>query len=97
MFASSSKHATCKNCTASNLTYSELVNYYNELVLHVKLAEHNHHTAINVEIKKGYKEESFEREEKIIRLLNETILPALEFTVSYSYISYIIHSIYTTP
>ena len=84
MFTSNSLYyAACKNCSTSNLTYSELVNYYNELVLQLKLAEHNYHAAINVEIEKDYKDESFKREEKIIRLLNETILPALAFTVSY--------------
>ena len=66
-----------------DLTYAELIRYYNEFVLQLKLAEHNYHIAINAEINRESKDESLEREEKIIRLLNETILPALEFTVSY--------------
>ena len=72
----------CKDSRSSNLTYSELSNYYNKLVLQLKLAEYNFNTAIDVEIKDNYRNESLKKQKQIIRLLNESILPALEFTVS---------------
>ena len=72
----------CKDSRSSNLTYSELSNYYNKLVLQLKLAEYNFNTAIDVEIKDDYRNESLKKQRQIIRLLNESILPALEFTVS---------------
>ena len=73
--------ATCKD-KSSNLTYSQLTDYYNELVLQLKLAEHNFKDAIDLEIKEVKKNESLAKEYEIIKLLNESILPALEFTVS---------------
>ena len=76
--------AFCNN-NKSNLTYSKLADYYNELVLQLKLAEYNLNTAISSEIKNINRSEALETQRKIIKLLNETILPALEFTVSYSY------------
>ena len=72
----------CKDSRSSNLTYSELSNYYNKLVMQLKLAEYNFNTAINVEIKDESKSESLKKQKQIIKLLNESILPALEFTVS---------------
>ena len=72
----------CNDNSESNLTYSQLIDYYNELVLQLKLAEHNLQTAIDLEIKEANRSESLDKERNIIRLLNESILPALEFTVS---------------
>ena len=66
----------------SNLTYSQLTDYYNEFVLQLKLAEHNLEVAIDLEIKESKRSESMEMERNIIRSLNESILPALEYTVS---------------
>ena len=66
----------------TNLTYAQLTDYYNDLVLHLKLAEHNFKVAIDSEIKEANRNESLEKESKIIKMLNENILPALEFTVS---------------
>ena len=65
----------------SNLTYSQLTDYYNEFVLQLKLAEHNLEVAIDMEIKESKRSESMEMERNIIRSLNESILPALEYTV----------------
>ena len=73
--------AKCKD-KSSSLTYSLLTDYYNELVLQLKLAEHNFKVAINFEIKEVNRNESLAKEYEIIKLLNESILPALEFTVS---------------
>ena len=67
--------------TKFNLTYSQLTNYYNEFVLQLKLAEHNLEVAIDMEIKESKRSESMEMERNIIRSLNESILPALEYTV----------------
>lgn len=78
-----SHNVKCENDKAtSNLTYSQLTNYYNVLVLHLKLAEHNLNSAIYLEVKDKNKTESLKREEKIVKLLNESVLPALELTVS---------------
>ena len=66
----------------ANLTYSQLTDYYNEFVLQLKLAEHNLEVAIDLEIKESKRSESMEMERNIIRSLNESILPALEYTVS---------------
>ena len=68
--------------TEGNLTYSQLTNYYNEFVLQLKLAEHNLEVAIDLEIQESKRSDSMEKERNIIKSLNETILPALEFTVS---------------
>ena len=74
---------SCNDDSKSNLTYCQLADYYDELVLQLKLAEHNLNSAINLEIKEANITKSLERQGRIIRLLNESILPALEFTVSY--------------
>ena len=50
--------------------------------MQLKLAEYNFNTAINVEIKDESRSESLKKQKQIIKLLNESILPALEFTVS---------------
>ena len=68
--------------TKFNLTYSQLTNYYNEFVLQLKLAEHNLEVAIDLEIQESNRSESMEKERNIIKSLNESILPALEYTVS---------------
>ena len=65
----------------ANLTHSQLTDYYNEFVLQLKLAEHNLEVAIDMEIKESKRSESMEMERNIIRSLNESILPALEYTV----------------
>ena len=68
--------------TKCNLTYFQLTNYYNEFVPQLKLAEHNLEVAIDLEIQESKRNDSMEKERNIIKSLNETILPALEFTVS---------------
>ena len=72
---------TCKD-ESSKLTFSLLIDYYNELVLQLKLAEHNFKVAIHAEIEEVNRSESLAKEYEIIKLLNESILPALELTVS---------------
>ena len=68
--------------TKSNLTYSQLTDYYNEFILQLKLAEHNLKVAIDLEIQESNRSKSMEKERNIIRSLNESILPVLEYTVS---------------
>ena len=81
LFTHSHNHA----CSGSkpNLTSSDLIKYYNELVLQLKLAENNFDIAINDEVKNDSRTRALKNQKQIIRLLNESILPALEFTVSY--------------
>ena len=75
----------CKDPGNTTLTYSQLTNYYNELVIQLRLAEHNLDVAINLEVKEEHLNDALETEKHIIKLLNESILPALEATVSYYY------------
>ena len=67
----------------STLTYSQLTSYYNELVIQLRLAEHNLNVTINLEVKEEHLNKAVKMEKNIIKLLNESILPALETTVSY--------------
>ena len=83
---------SCDDGSQSSLTYAQLTEYYNEFVLQLKLAEHNLKVAINLEIKEGHINESLKQEREIITLLNESILPALEYTVSYTKTSYVASS-----
>lgn len=76
---------SCDDDNKSSLTYAQLTEYYNEFVLQLKLAEHNLKFAVNLEIKEDQINKSLNQEREIIKLLNESILPALEYTVSYSY------------
>ena len=71
---------TCLN--SSYLAHTSLTDYYNDLVLQLKLAEHNLNVAIDLEIKEENKSKSLESERQIVTLLKESILPALEITVS---------------
>ena len=72
---------SCKN--PSSLTYADLTNYYNELVIQLRLAEHNLNVTINLEVKEEHLNCTLKREKKIIKLLNESILPVLEAIVSH--------------
>ena len=66
----------------SNLTYSALTDYYNEFVLQLKLAEYNLEVAIDLEITETSTTKSLEKQDNIIKVLKERILPALHYTVS---------------
>ena len=79
------------------LTYSQLTNYYNELVVQLRLAEYNLNVTIALEVKEEHLSEAIKNETRIIKLLNESILPALEATVSHytiyvSVIIFILHA-----
>ena len=60
----------------------KLAIYYNELVIQLRLAQYNLNDSIALEVKEEKLSYAFRREEQIIKLLNESILPALETTVS---------------
>jgi len=73
----------CRVNTA--LKYGHLAKYYNELVLQLKLAEMivNESSLIAREVVEAERAEVLDIERNIIRLLNETVLPVLEYyTVS---------------
>ena len=74
-------HDSCKN--HGTLTYSQLTSYYNELVIQLRLAEHNLNVTIDLEVKEEHLNNSLKAEKKIIELLNESILPVLEAIVSH--------------
>ena len=65
------------------LTYSQLTSYYNELVIQLRLAEHNLNVTIDLEVKEEHLNEAVEVEKRIIKVLNESILPVLEAIVSH--------------
>ena len=71
------------NASEYTLTYSQLINYYNELVIHLRLAQYNLNVSIPLEVKEESLSKALKEEEQIIKLLNESILPALETTVSH--------------
>ena len=73
---------SCKDNDNTTLTYSQLINYYNELVIQLRLAQYNLNVSIALEVKEEKLSYALKREEQIIKLLNESILPALETTVS---------------
>ena len=69
----------------TTLKYGDLAKYYNELVIQLNLAEMivNDSSLIAQEVVEAERAEVLDIERNIIQLLNETILPVLEFyTVS---------------
>ena len=82
MFNINAHKDSCKSSSNANLTYSQLTNYYNELVIQLRLAQYNLNVSIALEVKEEKLSYALKREEQIIKLLNENILPALETTVS---------------
>ena len=72
----------CREMTP--LTYGQLVKYYNELVVQLQLAKTivNDSSLIPREVIEAEQTEVLEAERGIIQLLNETVLPVLEYTVS---------------
>ena len=82
MFNSNAKKESCKGDSNANMTYSQLTNFYNELVIQLRLAQYNLNVSIALEVKEEKLSDAMELEAKIIKLLNESILPALETTVS---------------
>ena len=82
MFNSNAKKESCKGDSNGNMTYSQLTNFYNELVIQLRLAQYNLNVSIALEVKEEKLSDAMELEAKIIKLLNESILPALETTVS---------------
>ena len=74
---------SCKSTDNTTLTYSQLTNYYYiEMVIQLRLAQYNLNVSIALEVKEEKLSYALKREEQIIKLLNESILPALETTVS---------------
>ena len=78
-----------ESANTTHLTYSQLINYYNELVIQLRLAEYILNVTINLEVKQEHWNKTLETEKQIIKLLNETVLPVLESTVSHYFISYV--------
>ena len=69
------KATTCPN-------RSQLVNYYNELIIQLRIAEHLMSTSITREIREDNRTYVENQERKIIELLRGNILPLLHFSVS---------------
>ena len=82
MFNVNARKESCKDHSITTLTYSQLTNYYNELVVQLRLAQYNLNVSIPLEVKEESLSKALKEEEQIIKLLNESILPALETTVS---------------
>jgi len=73
----------CKNIT---LTYEQLAKYYNEFVVQLRVAEMiaSNPGLIAREVVEEKRLEVMETEKRIIQRLNGTVLPVLQYTVSYS-------------
>ena len=67
---------------AKNLTRIELTSYYNELVLQLKISQSFLINNFEKEIQAEYRMDVKEKINQIINLLNRSILPALEISVS---------------
>ena len=72
----------CLSESTTCLKRSHLVNYYNELVIQLRIAEHLINTSIIKEIKEDKRTEVKNKEGKIIELLRGSILPLLHIAVS---------------
>ena len=80
MFRDPPNHNICKadNCLKRTL----LTNYYNELVIQLRIAEHLINTSITREIQEEKRNEVEKKETKVIELLRGSILPLLNIAVS---------------
>ena len=82
VFNSKAVAEACKGQGHFTLSPTHLTEYYNEFVIQLKLAEYNYNETISMEIKENYMTAALNNEEIVIKILNESILPALEFMVS---------------
>jgi len=78
----------CENVI--NLTRSELTNYYNELVLQLKISQSFLINNIAKEIQVEYRMDVEETLKQIINLLDRNILPRLELSVSIIFMHYLV-------
>ena len=72
----------CKGLDYSALSQVHLAQYYNELVIQLNLAQRNYDVRIAEEILLNYTQAALDNEKDVIKTLNESVLPALEFLVS---------------
>ena len=72
----------CSSESTTCLKRSHLINYYNELVIQLRIAERLINTTIIKEIKEDKRTEVENKESKIIELLRGNILPLLHIAVS---------------
>ena len=79
---------------ATCLKHTQLISYYNELVIQLKIAKHIVNTSISKEIQENYRVEVEIKERNIIKLLQESILPLLDTAVSSYIIIVSIHYYY---
>jgi len=83
IFNSKAVYDVCEGQSGSVLSLEHLTEYYNELVIQLRLAEYNHNESIEMEVTENFTKAALDDEEAIIKILNESILPALEFMVSW--------------
>ena len=67
---------------ATCLKRSQLVFYYNELVIQLRIAETLINTSISREIQERWRTQVENRQRKIIKILRENILPLMDVVVS---------------
>ena len=86
MFHKVPKYTVCQKDTTS-LKRSQLVDYYNELVIQLRIAENFINTSISREIQESKRTQVEEVQGKVIELLRENILPLIDVVVSsYSFV-----------
>ena len=81
MFHEVPNNTVCQQ-PATCLKRSQLVNYYNELVIQLRIAEILINTSISREIQESNRTEVEKRQRKVIELLCENILPLMDVVVS---------------
>ena len=75
------KPKVCQECPTC-LKRSELIRYYNELVIHLRIAENLINASISKEIQENNTAEVEKKQRKVIELLHKNILPLLGIVVS---------------
>ena len=66
----------------TSLKRSQLVNYYNELVMHLRIVESITNTTISREIQESSRTYVEDKQRKVIELLRKSILPLMDVVVS---------------
>ena len=88
MFHKVPRYTVCQKDPTS-LKRSQLVNYYNELVIHLRIAENFINTSISREIQESERTKVEGLQRNTIELLRKSILPLIDIAVS----SYIVDTV----
>ena len=79
-----SNDTICQQATTC-LKRSQLVDYYNKLVIQLRIAETLVNTSVSREIQENWRTRVEKRQRKVIELLRENILPLMDVVVVSNY------------